>query len=65
MKPQNILFDDDKENTIVKVVDFGVSAHIEPGKMMNQTTGTVFSQNFFHFNLIALVKAAFHGSGGV
>lgn len=41
LKPQNILFDDMREDAIVKIVDFGVSAQIESGKMLKKPTGTV------------------------
>mmetsp|Transcript_46180 Transcript_46180/g.53468 ORF Transcript_46180/g.53468 Transcript_46180/m.53468 type:complete len:511 (+) Transcript_46180:33-1565(+) len=40
LKPQNILFDTKGEDAALKIVDFGVSANIEPNMQFNRATGT-------------------------
>lgn len=47
LKPQNILFDSKAEDAVLKLVDFGVSAHIEPNKQFNRATGTVQTTTYF------------------
>lgn len=41
LKPQNILYETKEPDATLKIVDFGVSAVIEPNKTLKKATGTV------------------------
>ena len=42
LKPENLLFDSDKKNANLKVIDFGTSRKIDKNKKMSKLLGTVY-----------------------
>ena len=42
LKPENILYDNKKEDSPVKIIDFGVSKEFNPNATMHQRTGTAY-----------------------
>ena len=41
LKPENLLFDSDKKNATLKVIDFGTSRKFDNKKKMSKRLGTV------------------------
>lgn len=41
LKPENLLYESDKKNANLKVIDFGTSRNIEGDAILKQKTGTV------------------------
>ena len=54
LKPENLLFDSDKKNANLKVIDFGTSRKIDKSKKMSKLLGTVYNiklfTNYFYKN---------------
>jgi calcium-dependent protein kinase len=42
LKPENILFESKKEDSLLKIIDFGTSKFFDPNKKMNQKFGTAY-----------------------
>jgi len=42
LKPENLLFESQKEDSVLKVIDFGTSKVFDPTRKMDQKFGTVF-----------------------
>jgi calcium-dependent protein kinase len=42
LKPENLLFDSEKKNANLKVIDFGTSRKIDKNKKMSKLLGTVY-----------------------
>ena len=42
LKPENLLFESKKDDSVLKVIDFGTSKVFDPNRKMNQKFGTVF-----------------------
>ena len=43
MKPENIIFETDQPNSMLKVIDFGTSSYFDPNKKLSKAFGTVSS----------------------
>ena len=50
LKPENLLFDSDKKNANLKVIDFGTSRKIDKSKKMSKLLGTVNNIIYFYKN---------------
>ncbi len=42
LKPENLLLDSEKDNAMIKVIDFGTSQSFDPNSKMHQTYGTPY-----------------------
>jgi len=42
LKPENLLLDCEKDNAMIKVIDFGTSQSFDPNSKMHQTYGTPY-----------------------
>eukprot|EP01017_Pseudomicrothorax_dubius_P024218 TRINITY_DN2577_c0_g1_i2.p2 TRINITY_DN2577_c0_g1~~TRINITY_DN2577_c0_g1_i2.p2 ORF type:complete len:342 (+),score=75.02 TRINITY_DN2577_c0_g1_i2:576-1601(+) len=42
IKPENVLFESDREDSLLKVIDFGTSRTFDPSQKMNQKFGTPY-----------------------
>eukprot|EP00330_Aristerostoma_sp_ATCC50986_P000967 CAMPEP_0114589414 /NCGR_PEP_ID=MMETSP0125-20121206/11862_1 /TAXON_ID=485358 ORGANISM="Aristerostoma sp., Strain ATCC 50986" /NCGR_SAMPLE_ID=MMETSP0125 /ASSEMBLY_ACC=CAM_ASM_000245 /LENGTH=105 /DNA_ID=CAMNT_0001786277 /DNA_START=457 /DNA_END=774 /DNA_ORIENTATION=+ len=42
MKPENIIFETDKPDSLLKVIDFGTSSYFDPEKKLSKAFGTAY-----------------------
>ena len=57
LKPDNILFETKKDDSLIKIIDFGISNSFKQGEKMGKLVGTVIFAHKKSFNLALLHRS--------